>query len=97
MIERFWRSLTHECVFLNRLVTGSDMRAGIARWHANDTSERPHSTQGMLPPMGPSQQNKANENSSRIETTIHPSTAENRSKPWQLYCGMGADNGGESH
>ena len=31
-IERLWRSLKYECVFLNAFETGSEARAGIGRW-----------------------------------------------------------------
>jgi len=30
MIERVWRSLKYECVYLNAFETGSEMRAGSA-------------------------------------------------------------------
>ena len=32
MIERLWRSLKYECVYLNAFETGSEMRAGIGKW-----------------------------------------------------------------
>ena len=31
-IERLWRSLKYECVFLNAFETGSEARSGIGRW-----------------------------------------------------------------
>lgn len=31
MIERQWRSLKYECVYLNAFETGSEMRAGIGK------------------------------------------------------------------
>ena len=30
-IERLWRSLTYECVYMNAFETGSEARAGLAR------------------------------------------------------------------
>ena len=42
-IERLWRSLKYECVFLNAFETGSETRAGIGRWIAYYNAERPHS------------------------------------------------------
>ena len=36
MIERLWRSLKYECVYLNAFETGSEMRAGIGKWLAKD-------------------------------------------------------------
>ena len=32
MIERLWRSLKYECVYLNSFETGSEVKAGIGRW-----------------------------------------------------------------
>ena len=31
-IERLWRSLKYECVYINAFETGSELRAGLARW-----------------------------------------------------------------
>jgi len=31
-IERLWRSLKYECVFLNAFETGSEATSGIGRW-----------------------------------------------------------------
>jgi len=31
-IERLWRSLKYECVYLQAFETGSEARAGIGRW-----------------------------------------------------------------
>jgi putative transposase len=31
-IERLWRSIKYECVFLNAFETGSEARTGIGRW-----------------------------------------------------------------
>ncbi len=50
MIERLWRSLKYECVYLNAFETGSEMRAGIGKWLTHYNSERPHSTHGILTP-----------------------------------------------
>ena len=42
-IERLWRSLKYECVFLNGFEAGSEARAGIGRWigYYNRASEHP--------------------------------------------------------
>lgn len=48
MIERLWRSLKYECVYLHAFETGSEMRAGIGKWLSYYNSERPHSTHGIL-------------------------------------------------
>jgi putative transposase len=50
MIERLWRSLKYECVYLNAFETGSELRKGIGKWLTYNNSERPHSTHSILPP-----------------------------------------------
>ena len=42
--ERLWRSLKYECVYLHAFETGSDLRAGLARWINYYNARRPHST-----------------------------------------------------
>jgi len=49
-IERLWRSLKYECVYLNAFETGSEARAGIGRWIAYYNAERPHSALGGRTP-----------------------------------------------
>ncbi len=43
-IERLWRSLKYECVYLNAFETGSEVRAGIGRWIKYYNRDRPHSS-----------------------------------------------------
>ena len=43
-IERLWRALKYECVYLHAFETGSELRAGLARWIAYYNVHRPHST-----------------------------------------------------
>ena len=43
-IERLWRSLTCECVYLHAFETGSGLRAGLAYWIGYHNARRPHST-----------------------------------------------------
>ena len=31
-IERLWRSLKYECIYLHAFETGSELRAGLLRW-----------------------------------------------------------------
>jgi len=50
MIERLWRSLKYECIYLNAFETGSQARTGIGKWLAYYNTERPHSTHGILTP-----------------------------------------------
>jgi len=45
-IERLWRSLKYECVYLNAFETGSQVRAGIGSWIDYYNSRRPHSALG---------------------------------------------------
>ncbi|WP_370671626.1 IS3 family transposase [Nitratireductor aquibiodomus] len=49
-IERLWRSLKYECVFLNAFETGSEARNGIGSWIAYYNGRRPHSTFGGRTP-----------------------------------------------
>ncbi|SMD05077.1 putative transposase [Primorskyibacter flagellatus] len=50
MIERLWRSLKYECVYLNAFETGSEARDGIGNWITYYNEERPHSSNGLLTP-----------------------------------------------
>ena len=42
-IERLWRSLKYECVYLHAFETGQILHAGLARWIDHDNTHRPHS------------------------------------------------------
>jgi len=42
-IERLWRSLKYECVYLHAFETGSELRAGLSGWIAYYNARRPHS------------------------------------------------------
>ena len=44
MIERLWRSLKYECVYLNAFETRSEFRAGLSRWISFYNERRPHSS-----------------------------------------------------
>ena len=49
-IERLWRSLKYECVYLHAFETGSELRTGLARWIGYYNGARPHSSlSGMTP------------------------------------------------
>ncbi len=41
-IERLWRSLKYECVYLHAFETGSELRSGLARWITYYNTQRPH-------------------------------------------------------
>jgi putative transposase len=43
-IERLWRSLKYECIYLHAFETGSALRAGLRDWIGYDNARRPHST-----------------------------------------------------
>jgi putative transposase len=42
-IERLWRSLKYECVYLHAFETGSELSAGLAKWIGYYNAARPHS------------------------------------------------------
>jgi putative transposase len=42
-IERLWRSLKYECVYLHAFETGSELRAGLTAWIGYYNGSRPHS------------------------------------------------------
>jgi putative transposase len=43
-IERLWRSLKYECVYLHAFETGSELRTALAGWIGYYNARRPHST-----------------------------------------------------
>jgi putative transposase len=49
-IERLWRSLKYECVFLNAFESGSEARTGIGCWIGYYNADRPHSIFGGRTP-----------------------------------------------
>ena len=51
MIERLWRSLKYECVYLREYETGSDLRRSLAWWFDFYNSRRPHSVFNGQKPM----------------------------------------------
>ena len=46
-VERLWRSLKYECVYLHAWETGSEAKAGVRKWIAFYNHKRPHS---VIPP-----------------------------------------------
>ncbi len=44
MIERLWRSLKYECIYLHAYETGSEANKGIAEWVTKYNEHRPHSS-----------------------------------------------------
>jgi putative transposase len=49
-IERLWRSLKYECVYLHAWETGSQALVGIGHWITFDNHHRPHTASGGQPP-----------------------------------------------
>ncbi len=49
-IERLWRSLKYECVYLNAFETGSEARASIGKWIVFYNRLRPHTALGGITP-----------------------------------------------
>jgi putative transposase len=51
-IERLWRSLKYECIYLHAFETGSEVRAGLSDWVNFYNQHRPHSAlNGITPDM----------------------------------------------
>ncbi len=44
MIERLWRSLKYECIYLHAYETGSEVRKGLKHWIGFYNASRPHSS-----------------------------------------------------
>lgn len=42
-IERLWRSLKYECIYLHAYETGSELRVGLSQWIGYYNARRPHS------------------------------------------------------
>lgn len=49
-VERLWRSLKYECVYLHAWETGSEAKAGVRKWIEFYSNRRPHSALGGQPP-----------------------------------------------
>jgi hypothetical protein len=75
MIERLWRSVKYEYIYLNAFETGSEMRAGTSKWLAYYNSGCPHSTHGISPPY--EAYASKTETSRPNETLIHLNRAAN--------------------
>ena len=43
-IERLWRSLKYECVYLNAFDSGKQAKEKISKWIQHHNHNRPHST-----------------------------------------------------
>ena len=58
-IERLWRSLKYECVYLHAFETGSELRVGLTMWIGYYNANRSHSG---LAGQAPDEAYGANEN-----------------------------------
>ena len=45
-VERLWRSLKYEDIYLRAYATGSEARLGIGRWIESYNTTRPHQALG---------------------------------------------------
>ena len=71
-IERLWRSLKYECVYIHAFETGSELRAGLTRWIGYYNTDRPHSALAGATP---------DEAYGQIEAPPYPGLAPDRAKP----------------
>jgi putative transposase len=71
-IERLWRSLKYECVYINAFETGSELRAGLTRWIDYYNTDRPHSALAGATP---------DEVYEKIQAPPYPGLAPGRAKP----------------
>jgi len=65
-IERLWRSMKYECVYLHAFETGSELRQGLGRWIGFYNATRPHSALAGQTP---------DERYHQIASTPHPGHA----------------------
>ena len=50
MIERLWRSLKYECIYLRAFESGTELKSGMSQWINYYNSIRPHSSLGGMTP-----------------------------------------------
>lgn len=51
IVERLWRSVKHECLYLNEAETGSDLKKLLSRWFKFYNEQRPHAGIDYRKPM----------------------------------------------
>lgn len=49
-VERLWRWMKYECVYLQAWESGSEAKADVGRWMEFYNRKRPHSALGGRPP-----------------------------------------------
>jgi hypothetical protein len=83
MIERFWRSLKYECVYLHAFDRGSEANTGIGKWLTRDNAKPAHSSHGILPPNDAyDAQTDPMKLAAAYETLIHLNKAKSGRKTW---------------
>lgn len=50
MIERLWRSLKYECIYLNAFENGTELKRGLEKWFGFYDQRRPHSSLDDMTP-----------------------------------------------
>ena len=50
MIERFWRTIKYEYIYLNEFKDGNELKQGVQQWIKNYNTQRPHSSLGGQTP-----------------------------------------------
>ena len=71
-IERLWRSLKYECVYIHAFETGTELRQGLGKWISYYNADRPHSKLGGATP---------NEAYSKIDTQPDPGLTPDQAEP----------------
>ena len=69
-IERLWRSLKYEDVYLKGYADGREARAGIAAWIAFYNLQRPHQALANRPPMGVWREGTTGEIGEAVDMTL---------------------------
>jgi putative transposase len=71
-IERLWRSLKYECVYIHAFETGTELRQGLGKWIDYYNADRPHSKFGGATP---------NEAYSKIDAQPDPGLTPDQAEP----------------
>ena len=71
-IERLWRSLKYECVYIHAFETGTELRQGLGKWITSYKADRPHSKLGGATP---------NEAYSKIDAQPDPGLTPDQAEP----------------
>jgi putative transposase len=69
-IERLWRSLKYEDVYLKGYADGREARAGIAAWIAFYNLQRPHQALANRPPMAVWREGTTGEIGQAVDMTL---------------------------